>query len=45
MVLMDGKETTAVVGNRPIRIGESLEGLRVISITSSGVTLADQQDK
>lgn len=45
MVLLDGSEKVAIVGDRPIRVGEVLDGLRVVSITLRGITLAEQDGK
>lgn len=40
MVLLAGSEPVAVVGGRLVRVGDELEGFRVVSISSSGLTLS-----
>lgn len=42
MVLIDQKEQVAIVGDRAVRIGEVLEGFRVVAINSAGVTLSEE---
>jgi hypothetical protein len=45
MVLLDGSERVAIVGDRSIRVGDVLDGLRVVSITLRGITLAEHDGK
>jgi len=45
MVLLGGSEKLAIVGDRPIRVGDVLDGLRVISITPRGITVSEQGGK
>ncbi|MFW6170705.1 MAG: hypothetical protein ACODAD_09465 [Planctomycetota bacterium] len=41
MVLVDQEERVALVGERAVRVGEVLEGFRVIAIDADGITLSD----
>jgi len=44
MVLLGGTEQLAVVGGRAVRVGDTLDGLRVISINPRGITLSEPGD-
>ncbi|MFO7906935.1 MAG: hypothetical protein ACQESR_12290 [Planctomycetota bacterium] len=41
MVLVDQEERVAIVGDRAVRVGEVLEGLRVVAISADGITLSE----
>jgi hypothetical protein len=43
MVLYDQQERIAVVGDRVVRIGEELQGFRVVAIDDEGITLAERE--
>lgn len=45
MVVLGRDENLALVGDRPVRVGEMLEGLQVTSITPQGITLSEPNDK
>lgn len=45
MVLLGKNENLAIIGNRRVRVGDQLGGLRVTSITSKGITLSDAVDE
>lgn len=45
MVFLGESEQLAIVGDRPVRVGDVLEGLQVISITSRGIMLSERDDK
>lgn len=42
MVLYDQQERIAVVGDRVVRIGEELQGFRVVAIDDEGITLSER---
>jgi hypothetical protein len=45
LVLLGGSEEMAIVGGRPVRVGDMIEGLRVSSISVQGITLSDDGDQ
>lgn len=42
MVLVDQEERVALVGEQAVRVGEVLEGFRVVAIDADGITLSDR---
>jgi hypothetical protein len=45
MVVLGKGEKLAILGDRPIRVGDVVEGLQVIAITPRGITLSEQRDR
>jgi hypothetical protein len=45
MILLGGNEEMAIVGDRPVRVGDVIDGLRVSSITAQGIMLSDNDDQ